>query len=308
MKEPYDLAPDDIADTSARRIIHRLFRAALANVNGVAADVDAESLHDLRVAIRRTRTALSQIKGVLPASVVDPISHEFKWLGDITGPCRDLDVFLLALNSEQRRSGIPGGVVASLEDFLREKRQREHSLVCAALQSERFQHLVENWSRFLQTGTEEETGPPLASSVIIEVASSQILKAYRRIQKRGAAIDIDSPAVLLHRLRIDGKKLRYLLEFFSELYPGTTIERFIKELKQLQDILGGFNDTEVQLALINTFVEHGTASSATLEGMNRLTQTITERQRELRSEFAERFDIFASDESRKRYKRTFKAR
>jgi CHAD domain-containing protein len=307
MKEPYDLAPNDRADDSVRAIVRRLFSAMLANADGVVADADIEFLHDLRVAIRRTRTALSQIKGVLPASVVDPISHEFKWLGDITGPCRDLDVVLLALNSEQRRSGIPGGAVASLEDFLREKRQREHSLVCAALQSERFQHLVENWNRFLETGTEEETRPPLASSPIIEVASPRILKAYRRMRKRGAAIDIDSPAVLLHRLRIDGKKLRYLLEFFSDLYSPATVSRFISELKQLQDILGGFNDTEVQLALINTFVDHGTASSATLDGMNRLTETITERQRELRSEFAERFDIFASDESRKRYRKTLKA-
>ena len=167
MKEPYDLAPDDRANESVRTIVHRLFGAMLANIAGVVVDADIEFLHDLRVAIRRTRTALSQLKSVLPASVVDLLSPEFKWLGDVTGPCRDLDVFLLALNSDQQRSGIDVGALGPLENFLRETRRREHSLVCAALQSERFQRLVENWNRFLEAGAEEETGPPLASSSII---------------------------------------------------------------------------------------------------------------------------------------------
>jgi CHAD domain-containing protein len=307
MTESYDLAPDDRADASVLAIVRHLFSAILANVDGVVADAGVEFVHDLRVADRRTRTALSQLKGVLPASVVDLLSPEFKWLGDVTGPCRDLDVFLLALNSERLRSEMADGVLSPLGNFLREKRRREHSLVCAALQSERFQRLVENWNRFLETGAEKETRPPLSSSPIFEVAGRRILEAFRRMSKRGTGIDIDPPAALLHRLRIDGKKLRYLLEFFSDLYPETTIERFLSELKQLQDILGGFNDTQVQLALIEEFKDQGTASAEALAATDRLAETITERQRGLRAEFAERFVLFTSGESRNLYQRTFKA-
>ncbi len=120
-------------------------------------------------------------------------------------------------------------------------------------------------------------------------------------------IGIDPPATLLHRLRIDGKKLRYLLEFYSDLYPRSTVTRFIRELKQLQDILGDFNDTEVQLALIGEFNDQGSLSAETRAAASDLAEAISERQCWLRSEFAERFESFASDESRKLYKKTFRS-
>ena len=308
MKKSYNLAPNDLADESVLEIVRHLFSVLLANVDRVVADTDVEFLHDLRVANRRTRTALSQIKGVLPASVMDPISLEFEWLGDVTGPCRELDVFLLALMSDYQPSGNPCGALIPLENFLRDRRRREHSLVCAALQSERFHRLVENWQRFIETGDEEETRPTLASSPIVEVASPRIFKAYQRLRKRGAKTDIDPAAARLHQLRIDGKKLRYLLEFFSDLYPGTTIERFIKELKQLQDILGGFNDTEVQLTLIDEFKDQGNAPVEALAAVSRLAETIKERQRQFRSQFAERFELFTCEASQKMYRKTFKIR
>jgi len=78
MTESYDLAPNDRADESVLAIVRHLFSVMLANVDGVVADADLEFVHDLRVAYRRTRTAFSHFKGVLPASVVDPISSEFK--------------------------------------------------------------------------------------------------------------------------------------------------------------------------------------------------------------------------------------
>jgi len=255
MIRPYGLSANDPADESVRRILCRLFGALRSNIHGTIEREDIEFLHDLRVANRRTRTALSQTKGVLPSSVMDTFPPEFKWLGDVTGPCRDLDVMLLEMDSYRHQSEIDDGALGPLKSFLRKKRRLEHGLVRGALQSERFQALVENWARFLETCPEEETRPPLASSPIIDVAGPRILEAYRRMRKRGTGIDVDPPADLLHRLRIDGKKLRYLLEFFSDLYPRATVTRLISELKQLQDILGDFNDTGVQFALIREFTD-----------------------------------------------------
>ena len=307
MKQPYDLAPDDRADESTRKILRRLFGALLSNVDGVVEDADTEFLHDLRVANRRTRSALSQIKGVLPTPDLETFQPEFKWLGGVTGPCRDLDVFLTDLNTSRQQSGIDNTSLGPLEDFLSGNRRNEHGMVCAALQSERFLRLVQGWGRFLEPGGEKDAGPPLASSPIIQVAGARIFEAYRRMRKRGAGIDVDPPAALLHRLRIDGKKLRYLLEFFSDLYPRPTVTRFIRELKQLQDILGDFNDTQVQLGFINDFKDLGNASAETLAATHLLASSITERQRQLQAEFLGRFELFASEASRKLYRETFKA-
>ena len=303
MEEPYDLAPDDRADVSVRKILRRLFVTLRSNANGLTEDANTKCLHDLRVANRRTRSALSQIKGVLPVSVIEYFQPEFKWLGNVTGPCRDLDVFLNTLDGPRGESGDLG----HLRNFLSEKRQREHILVCAALRTEKFQRLVDDWGRFLETAADEEIRPRLASSPIIEVAGPRILKAYRRMWNRGTGIDVDPPATLLHRLRIDGKKLRYLLEFFIELYSMTTVSRFIGELKKLQDILGDLNDTRVQLALISEFKNQGIVSPEEFAASSLLAKMITQRQCELRVEFAEHFELFISEESRKLYERTFDA-
>lgn len=303
MNKTFDLAPDDRADESVRKILRRLFVVLRSNVDGTAEDADIECLHDLRVANRRTRSALSQLKDVLPASVGEHFQPEFKWLGSVTGPCRDLDVFLNTLVSSRQESGDLG----PLQESLREKRRREHSLVCAALRSVRFQRLLEDWELFLEVPIEEGTSPPLAATSIIEVASPRILKAFRKMQRRGAGIETDPPADLLHRLRIDGKKLRYLLEFFSELYSEATANRFITELKHLQNNLGDFNDTAIQLDLIEELVEQYTPPVETLAAVNRLTEAITERQRRLRAEFSNRFNLFAGDESRTLYEKTFRS-
>jgi CHAD domain-containing protein len=306
MKQPYDLALDDRAGESVRKILHSLFGTLRSNVDGMIADAHIEFLHDLRVANRRTRSALSQIKAVLPTSVLDAFQPEFKWLGDVTGRCRDLDVALIALDSYRRRPAFEDGALDPLCDFLKRERHREHGRVCDALQSERFHRLVKGWSIFLETGTQEESRPPLSSVPIIEVANVRILKAYRRMRKRGSGDAVDPPFSLLHRLRIDGKKLRYLLEFFNGLYPPTTVTMFIRELKQLQDILGEFNDTEVQLGLIQEFENHSVSSEETSAATRNLTEAIADRQRQLRDEFSKRFELFASEESRKLYRKTFK--
>jgi CHAD domain-containing protein len=164
---------------------------------------------------------------------------------------------------------------------------------------------MNGWHRFLDTGIEAGTEAPLASSAINNVAGPRILKASKRIWKRGRGIGADAPAAVFHRIRIDGKKLRYLLEFFSGLYPGSTASRFIKELKKLQDILGDINDTEIQLAYIGEFVETCTASARALAATSLLSEYIAERQRVLRAEFVDRFASFASKENLQLHQKNF---
>ena len=70
-----------------------------ANVNGTVRDIDTEFLHDLRIAVRRTRSALKLAGDVLPGGLAGRFRPEFKWLGDLTTPTRDLDVYLLGYPS-----------------------------------------------------------------------------------------------------------------------------------------------------------------------------------------------------------------
>jgi CHAD domain-containing protein len=306
MKPSYVFAPDDRADESVRSILCQLFKAIRSNIGGVLADSDVESLHDFRVANRRTRTALSQIKGVLDPSAVIRFSDEFKWLGKVTGPCRDLDVTLLQQDVYRQQLGNREPELDAFHRFLRERRTAEHDLLVAAFRTPRFSRLIEDWDDYLSSESREEEKPPLASSPIIAVAGPRILKAFKRLRKRSAAVNSKASAELFHRLRIDGKKLRYLLEFFSHLYPSETVTRCIRELKRIQDILGEFNDTQVQLALVREFEHESVSAAAPPGGMGRLTHAINERQDGLRIEGIDRFSSFTSGDNRRLYRMTFR--
>jgi CHAD domain-containing protein len=311
MKKTYALSSEDRADVAASKILAALLEALRANVDGVIEGADIEYLHDLRVANRRTRTFLSQIKGVIPKPVVGEFAPHFKRLGALTGPCRDLDVAAFDLDRYRQQLEIDRLDLAPVQQFLENRRGTEQLLVASELRSATFREFLENWARFLQSvpGVGEEQ-PHVASLRVTDVAGPRILRAAKRIRKRGSGASADSPAALLHRLRIDGKKLRYLLEFFSDLYPPTTVAGFINDLKQFQDILGEFNDTRVQLALIEEAMSQSAHPSVsaqkTLAAVGRLKSTMTHRQRQLRVDFGARFECFTSDESRKRYKKTFR--
>ena len=128
-----------------------------------------------------------------------------------------------------------------------------------------------------------------------EVGSERIWKVYRRVIKNGLAIHDETPATALHELRIECKKLRYLMEFFRSLYDDGKIDRLIKALKQLQDNLGDFNDYEVQQGSLTGFAEEmqGTAPAATLMAMGRLVEHLEAGQDRERHDFGQHFAKFA---------------
>ena len=98
-----ELAPTVRADVGARQIHLALLGILVANEPGLRANLDTEFLHDFRVAIRRTRSLLGQIKHVFPPDAVEHFSTEFSWVGRLTGPPRDLDVLVLALSENTGR-------------------------------------------------------------------------------------------------------------------------------------------------------------------------------------------------------------
>ena len=300
------LDPAMPARDAARAIHLSLLESMLRNQEGTRRDLDSEFLHDFRVAIRRTRSALTQIREVYPALDVERFKEEFRWLFLETGPTRDLDVH--RLHMEICKRGLAEEVRADLdplEEFLARKRKRARDRLLGALDSERYRRLVEEWRAFL---TGEPAGALFSRNAerpVREVASQRIWRICRRMVKRGRPIGDDAPAAVLHEVRIRAKKLRYLLEFFRSLYPEQEIAGLVVELKRLQDNLGDFNDYQVQRKSLERFAgemaEEGSAPVRTQLAMGRLLAQLEARQAAERSRIAERFERFASKENRKTF-------
>ncbi|MGD8909871.1 MAG: CHAD domain-containing protein, partial [Chromatiales bacterium] len=243
----YMLDPNARADVTAKRIMLSLLDTLEANVQGTKANLDSEFLHDLRVATRRTRSALSQIKGVFEPLELEPFKEGFGWIGKVTGPMRDMDVYLLQF--PEYKASLPPAVQTDLDpfyDFLLKHQREAHQTLVKKLNSPHFRKLMKSWRDWLKRPVPKKSKAPNALRPIAELSDQRIRKLYKKVMKQGGAIMPDSPPERLHDLRKDCKKLRYLMEFFQSLYPKPEIRRLIKEMKILLDNLGEFQDLQVQ--------------------------------------------------------------
>ena len=146
------------------------------------------------------------------------------------------------------RASVPAALRADLDpldDFLVRHQEIEHGELVQFLNTYRFESLMSSWNEFLEQPLQDQTDRPEADTPILDLASRRIWRSSRRVLKKGKAIEPETEAEALHRLRIECKKLRYLLEFFSSLYSEDEILQLINALKRLQDNLGDFNDLEV---------------------------------------------------------------
>ncbi|MCP4660560.1 MAG: CHAD domain-containing protein [bacterium] len=298
------------ADEATMAICRALLETMLSNEDGTRRDLDSEFLHDFRVAGRRTRSALSQIKHVFPPDVVKSFRREFAWLGDVTGPTRDLDVYLLKM--DDYKAALPDEVqqdLAPLEEFLHAHQRLEQRRVVEALDSDRYRELIRSWRSFLDRAVPAPEAPANAGRPVRELAAERIWRAWRRILKKGRAAVEEAPAEALHALRIDCKKLRYLLEFFRSLFDTAEVGQLIKALKQVQDNLGDFNDLEIQQRTLKQYAhrmhEEGLAPLDTLMAMGRLVAGLESRQDEERRRFSECFIRFSQKDNRTSFRRLF---
>jgi CHAD domain-containing protein len=302
---PVHLDPDQPAGEAVREILVEIDASLRRSVGLTVNTSGPDPLHDLRVATRRTRSALSQLGGVLPAEAVAPFAADFRWFGELTGPCRDLDVWLLDLSPG--RDGLAVGEATALSPFeseVRAARDRAHAEVVVGLTSPRCRRLLESWETFLSKQVSTAEPPKDADTPVKAFADGRITRAYQRVLRRGRDLGGDSPPEALHRLRIAAKNLRYLLEFFRSLYPAERVDPRITELKGLQDVLGELNDRQIQRANLAVFTRglEGTVDAGTLAAMNDLGSDLDHRQRELRRTFRDHLDPIVSAAAQLEYR------
>jgi len=280
------------------------------NLPGLLDDVDTEFLHDFRVAVRRTRATLKLGRPSLPEVMRSRWEPAFKWLGDLTTPVRDLDVYELDLPT------MAGWLVAAdptdLEPFvthLRSRRTAARRALVRGLRSARFRRLMMEWAQELAQLRDTPDAPdapdipeePEREHLSAgELADRCIARAYRRVARGGAAITGDSPAEELHTLRKRCKELRYALEVCAPVLDKGPRKHVIEDLKSLQDVLGRFQDSEVQRQALRGFAEEmmadGTPAGAVL-AMGELIGHLDAEQDRARHEFDGAFAHFARPSS-----------
>jgi len=298
-----DLDPDMRADRASGLLCRRLAEIVEANLPGTLADIDTEFLHDLRVAVRRTRSVLKEMDSVLTSAEVARARDDLKWIQAVTGPTRDLDVQLEGWSTLVTSARAPADDLAVLHELLEARRARAFTVMRRALRSERFDHAWTSWRRQLDhlcaVGVEPDDGEPAAP--VAALASARIASVYKKMTKLGSAIDDGSPPEDLHDLRKRGKELRYLLELFGGMWPGKAVTPLVDVLKELQDVLGRFQDGQVQATYLRDLgPQLATAPGGpdALIALGGVLDALAADQRLARETFAKRFAPFASAKTR----------
>ncbi len=305
------LAYGQRADAAATAVLRRLLDVIAENMDGAISGEDPEHLHQLRIAVRRSRAVQRQLKEVFPPGELPGFRAEFRWLQQATGPARDLDVYLEDLDA--LRDMLPEATRRDLDPLvpvLVHTRMAARADLTRALRSVRAGDLFADWDRLLESMVERSAHDrPAAERPIGMVAGKRIRKVYKLIVAMGRAIEPSSPAADYHELRKKAKELRYLLELFGvKLFDEEAVTLFVKSLKALQDLLGRHQDREVQIAMLRSSVEE----VATLPGggaacmaMGALIERLRVDEQAARDEFAERFTELAAKPQRALVRETF---
>jgi len=279
-----------------RAVLSDLADTIVANWQGTVERLDPEFLHDLRVAVRRTRTVLAEGRSVLPPAIAGCAEERFGWLGTVTGPARDLDVHLINWTTDT--SALSADFVAALEPvhlLLKRRCQSAHETLTRVLESAEATALLTTATMWWREPPFDDRQGINADRPLGKIVSKRIARAHANLVARGRMIYPDTTAEQVHDLRKDAKKLRYLLECFAGLLNDTPRKAFVRRLKAFQDNLGEHHDAALHVAALRTMSEElhfEGASSETMLAIGQLIAQLDQRRIASRLEFAEHFAAY----------------
>jgi inorganic triphosphatase YgiF len=268
---PVELRPDADVQSAFRIIARSCLHQLIANRSVMLAS-DPEGLHQMRVALRRLRAAMSLFSDMLTDLQTEALKSGFKWITGELGPAREFEVFLKrVVEPVADREREPGITLVSRE--LRQKRELALARARAAVNSQRFRDLALDTVAWIETGewgdNPDDAARLLREMPVAAVAAEQLRRRWKKIFKTGNRLDELDPE-RQHRLRIQTKKLRYAAKFFATVFPGKKSTRrrkvFAARLEQLQESLGDLNDIAVNGKLSKQLVEGENAVAVRPDG------------------------------------------
>ena len=245
---------EGVLQNIGRSCISHLLRNEPAALSG-----QTEGVHQMRIAARRLRAALSALKAMIPAEHYSWTLEELKWLAGMLGPARDWDVFAANLLRPVERALPVEADLKRLAEAAEQRRRVAYERLKEAIGSQRYTATMLRLAQwFAGRGWRDQPASEQAAllfAAIGDVAPGLIERRWRRTRKRSRQFGKLSQEQR-HRLRITLKKLRYTIEFLEDLFDHGEVKALERRLKPLQDDLGQLNDITTAHALVEEVSRH----------------------------------------------------
>jgi CHAD domain-containing protein len=239
---PHGLAVDAIRSVLSVHVRHLL-------MSDVAVRRDLpDSVHQMRVAARRLRSAMATFAPLLDAETCATLREELRWLASELGAIRDTEVMIERLDAHAEQLEQPEDrerARAILDTVLTRRLSAARSSALAALRSDRHQLLVDD----LMSLAIETPVTDAAYSRCDEVLLPLVGRTWRKLERAIDALEIDAPSVTWHEARIKAKRARYAAESVSRIF-GRRMERFADVLADVTEVLGDHQDAHVAQGII----------------------------------------------------------
>lgn len=239
-------------------------------INGavLAVSADLESLHQMRVGLRRLMSALTVFDAVYAAP--EDLQTEIAWLAAQLGKARDWDVLAYATLPMVMKKLPAAGMLGGIADVIEMQAETLRRQIARLIDSPRYTRLILAFSRWQLAFPEQfeqilMTQP--GGKFSTEIYSRRVLKKYQhRLQIRGEQLAQKNPDPrAAHRLRIATKKMRYATEFFLSFYSQKKLNHVLPFLLRLQDQLGLHNDLKVAAQLLDTLRQTPASFSSSID-------------------------------------------
>lgn len=248
---PIVLEKDMTVEQALRQIAQSCIEHVVGNIDGVIYTTDPESVHQLRVGLRRLRSALRLFRDLAPCP--EELQEEIRWLAGTLGMARDWEVMTtstipaITARLPERRD------LDALQASGRELARGKRAAAAEALASGRTTRLLLRFTGWLigRRWRENATAEQLAGldACIKPFAAVLLNKRNRKLQHRGKHLEqLDPPE--RHKVRIAAKRLRYAIEFFQSLFGEKYVKPCLRTLSALQEELGKLNDVSVASGLL----------------------------------------------------------
>jgi CHAD domain-containing protein len=232
-------------------VLGECVRQIAANQIAIEGGSRAEGVHQMRVGVRRLRSALRLFRNRLPVRETAALNDELRWLAGVLGEARDLDVFIGELLGPLTRRRPADRGLASLQAAAQRKRRLAYTKVRRTLTSNRYAALLLRLGRFVDGGGfRRGTRSDLGGSAR-PVVRRLLRRRAARVLRLGAKLEQLSMEEL-HQLRIRAKRLRYATELLAPLLDRRAAKRASRRLTDLQKLLGHLNDQATAEALVTS--------------------------------------------------------
>ncbi len=305
IREKIVLSPKISSKDAIKVLFIELFYSLKEQEIGIIKHIDSEFLHFYRVSLRKFRSLLSLMKSVFDKNEITYLKEFLSKIAKNTNHARDLDVYWLKVREYQE--SLNSVEFIPFLEFLEQESKKEYKKLNQFFTSSEYEKFFKYLHKFIESDFghgKNSQGP------IITLVKKRVKKQYKKLLNDGELINRDSEDCMLHALRIDCKKLRYLMEFFESLFEKELITQAIKLIKNIQTILGNFQDLSVQQQKIVHFADEMVKESKHIQtrpliSIGKLVSDLEREQKSYKELFLSSFEEFKKLQNREIFEKLF---